>query len=84
MPIVLSALQSLEVGDLAAPGSGAYQNVEVLAARSAGTANFQLAVSVWSRLHGSVSLELGGGFAAMGLDADANELQALLRRVTPS
>ena len=25
---------------------------------------------VWSRLHGLVSLELGGNFASMGLDAE--------------
>ncbi len=38
-------------------------------------------VLVWSRLHGLVSLELGGNFASMGLDADElfeAELRALL------
>src|SRR4051794_32837295 len=29
------------------------------------------AVLVWARLHGFVSLEIGGNFASMGLDADA-------------
>ena len=41
-----------------------------------------LPVLVWSRLHGLVSLELGGNFASMGLDADAlfaAELRALLQ-----
>jgi hypothetical protein len=28
------------------------------------------AVLVWSRLHGIVSLEIGGNFASMGLDPD--------------
>lgn len=37
----------------------------------AGPAAFQRSVTVWSRLHGIVSLELGGNFAAMQLDADA-------------
>ncbi|RSM69314.1 TetR family transcriptional regulator [Amycolatopsis sp. WAC 01375] len=57
---------------------------EVLAARSAGTEEFHLAVSVWARLHGIVSLELGGGFTAMHLDADAlfeRELRVLTERL---
>ena len=29
------------------------------------------AVTIWSRLHGHVALEIGGSFASMGLDADA-------------
>ena len=29
------------------------------------------ASSFWSRLHGFISLEIGGNFASMGLDADA-------------
>lgn len=61
-----------------------YEHDDVLAARSAGTADFQLAVSVWSRLHGIVSLELGGGFSAMHLDADTlfeRELQVLVERL---
>ena len=44
---------------------------EVLDDRGALTGQFQLAVSVWARLHGILSLELGGGFSAMHLDADA-------------
>lgn len=32
---------------------------------------FQHGVRTWSRLHGFVSLELGGAFTAMRLDADA-------------
>lgn len=47
-----------------------FDNAAVLQARSAGTPNFQLAVRVWSRLHGFVSLELGGAYHAMGVDAD--------------
>lgn len=36
--------------------------------------------AIWARLHGLVSLEIGGNFASMGLDADAlfeRELEAL-------
>lgn len=51
--------------------AGALHNDEVLRARSAGTDDFQLAVRVWSRLHGFVSLELGGAYDAMTVDADA-------------
>ncbi|WP_193103280.1 TetR/AcrR family transcriptional regulator [Brachybacterium sp. FME24] len=46
-------------------------SAEVLHARSTGAPNFQLAVRVWSRLHGFVSLELGGAYNAMSVDADA-------------
>lgn len=46
-------------------------SAEVLHARNSGTADFQLAVRVWSRLHGFVSLELGGAYNAMNVDADA-------------
>lgn len=46
-------------------------SAEVLHARSTGAPNFQLAVRVWSRLHGFVSLELGGAYHAMSVDADA-------------
>ena len=33
--------------------------------------DFEEAVLDWSRLHGFVSLEIGGNFASIGLDADA-------------
>jgi hypothetical protein len=29
------------------------------------------AITLWARLHGHVSLEIGGNFASMGLDPDA-------------
>lgn len=44
---------------------------EVLQARDASSPEFQLAVRIWSRLHGFVSLELGGAYDAMTVDADA-------------
>ncbi|GAA1809496.1 TetR/AcrR family transcriptional regulator [Agromyces neolithicus] len=67
MGILLGAL-----AERAAPADEAkYTNDEVLEARSGGTQDFQNGVRTWSRLHGFVSLELGGAFAAMGLDADA-------------
>jgi AcrR family transcriptional regulator len=47
----------------------------------AGAPELQRAVVVWCRLHGVVSLELGGNFAAMRLDADAlfaHEVRTLL------
>ena len=50
-------------------------------AAGAGEATALRAVLVWSRLHGLVSLELGGSFASMGLDAERLfevELAALL------
>ena len=55
-------------------------NDEVLTARSGGTDDFQQAVRVWSRLHGLVSLEAGGAYSAMHIDADAlfeHEVQVL-------
>lgn len=58
----------------------ALSNKEVLSARSGGTENFQQAVRVWSRLHGLVSLELGGAYNAMKIDVDAlfeHEVQVL-------
>lgn len=39
-------------------------------------------LSAWARIHGVVSLELGGNFASMGVDADAlfrHEIDALVR-----
>ncbi|WP_033296216.1 TetR/AcrR family transcriptional regulator [Amycolatopsis jejuensis] len=80
------ALMGLVMGVLHQRDSpAAYGNDEVLAARSAGTDQFQLAVAVWSRLHGFVSLEIGGGFTAMHLDADAlfeTEVQVLTGRIS--
>ncbi|GAB3697442.1 TetR-like C-terminal domain-containing protein [Mariniluteicoccus flavus] len=69
----------------ATPGSGQLPRdpvraEQVLAARGARTHGFRLAVAVWSRVHGFVSLEIGGAYAAMGMDADAlfeDEVRAL-------
>ncbi|GII96775.1 TetR/AcrR family transcriptional regulator [Sinosporangium siamense] len=84
MAIVLGVLHDLDSAEAPAERPVPYPHEEVLAARSAGNSQFQLAVSLWSRLHGVVSLELGGGFAAMNLDADAifeNEIRVLLERL---
>ena len=79
-------LMGVVLGVLHDPDTGGkpYDNEEVLDARRANTENHQLAVALWSRLHGFVSLEIGGGFTAMGLDADAlfeTEVQVLTDRV---
>lgn len=80
------ALMGVVLGVLHDPDTAGkpYDNEEVLDARRANTENHQLAVALWSRLHGFVSLEIGGGFTAMGLDADAlfeTEVQVLTDRV---
>lgn len=80
MGVVLGVLHHAETTEKPT----AYENEEVLGARRANTENHQLAVSLWSRLHGFVSLEIGGGFTAMGLDTDAlfeTEVQVLTDRV---
>jgi AcrR family transcriptional regulator len=82
MAILLRVLADL--GPEGDSGTRTYQNEEVLAARAAGAAEFRLAVSVWSCLHGIVSLELGGGLTAMTMDVDAlfeYELEVLLDRI---
>ena len=45
-------------------------NEEVLSARAERSDHFRRAVRIWTRLHGLVSLEIGGAFNAMYLDAD--------------
>lgn len=80
MGVVLGVLHHAETAEKPT----AYENAEVLDARRANTENHQLAVALWSRLHGFVSLEIGGGFTAMGLDTDAlfeTEVQVLTDRV---
>ncbi|MEV4225310.1 TetR/AcrR family transcriptional regulator [Nonomuraea sp. NPDC049725] len=82
MAILLSSLAELtQAGDTR---TRPYQNEEVLAARTAGAAEFRTAVAVWSCLHGIVSLELGGGLAAMTIDTDTlfeHEIQVLIERI---
>ncbi|MFD9941161.1 TetR/AcrR family transcriptional regulator [Nonomuraea sp. NPDC059023] len=61
-----------------------YQKDDVLAARAAGSADFRLAVAVWSCVHGIVSLELGGGLSAMTVEVDAlfeYEIELLIERI---
>ncbi|WP_434440103.1 TetR/AcrR family transcriptional regulator [Lentzea sp. E54] len=85
MEVLLAALHGIDDAEPVPAGDlSPVTSEQVLAARSAGTEKFQLAVSVWSRLHGIVSLELGGGFAAMHLDADTlfeRELRVLAERL---
>ncbi|WP_433272360.1 TetR/AcrR family transcriptional regulator [Actinosynnema sp. CS-041913] len=88
MAILLGALHDLDLADPSATDDrpATYRHEDVLAARGAGAAEFLLGVSVWTRLHGIVSLELGGGFAAMHLDADAlfgHEVEVLVQRIEP-
>jgi Tetracyclin repressor-like, C-terminal domain len=48
----------------------------------AGPAVLRLGVLLWSRVHGLVSLELGGVFESMGLDGElllTSEVQAVTR-----
>lgn len=54
---------------------------EGLAAVGAGPQDLLRVVSAWARIHGLVSLEIGGGLAAMGIDADVlfrGEVESLL------
>ncbi len=46
-------------------------NDEVVIARVDSAKEFQYALRAWSRVHGLVSLEIGGSYNAMGVDADA-------------
>lgn len=67
MGVLLGAL-----ADRAAPADEAnYTNDKVLEIRGDRTDVFPSAVRTWSRLHGFVSLEVGGAFTAMQLDVDA-------------
>lgn len=68
MGVVLGILAGRRGGHDAA---AQLSNDEVLTARSSGSGDFQHAVRVWSRLHGLVSLEIGGAYSAMHIDADA-------------
>lgn len=82
---VLLAVLSGESGDGA--DFKAVQNADVLHARRAGSRDFRYAVQMWTRLHGFVSLERGGAYKAMGLDADAlfhDELTALTSCISQS
>jgi AcrR family transcriptional regulator len=83
MMILLGILAELVHDDASATPPQTYGNEDVLAVRSAGAPEFHLAVAVWSQLHGIVSLEIGGGLAAMTLDVDAlfeNEMRLFLDR----
>ncbi|GII92210.1 TetR/AcrR family transcriptional regulator [Sinosporangium siamense] len=60
-------------------------NADVLTARSQSAPGFHLAVSVWTCMHGIVSLELGGGLSAMTIDSGTlfdHELEILIARIT--
>ena len=89
MGVALGALDGLDLEDTPQTGdltAALDRHRDVLAVRGSGAPEFRLAVSMWSRLHGIVSLELGGGFAAMHLDAEAlfeHEVQMLVDRLDP-
>lgn len=58
---------------------------DILAATGAGPEQLQRCLTAWTRLHGFVSLELGGNFTSMGIDADAlfaREVNALSATAT--
>lgn len=60
---------------------------ELFTATGAGPDELLRAISAWAQLHGLVSLELGGNFAPMGIDADAlfrYEVDALVRSSGPA
>ncbi|WP_226345571.1 TetR/AcrR family transcriptional regulator [Agilicoccus flavus] len=93
MGVLLAASTASVPGGASAPDAEpggappAYSHDAVLAERGSGSARFGLAVSVWSCLHGVASLECGGSFAAMRLDADAlfeREVQVLEERIARS
>lgn len=65
MQVLLRAL-----APVAQSAQGEWSGAAVLEARERQAPDFQSAVRVWSRVHGFVSLELGGAFAAMGVDVD--------------
>lgn len=70
---------SLPETDLSAVG-GSHQ--EMFSATGTRPEELLRAISAWARLHGLVSLELGGNFSSMGIDADAlfrREVDALVR-----
>lgn len=68
MGVILGVLAGRRSGQEAAAHLG---NDEVLTARGAGSDDYELALRLWSRLHGLVSLEIGGAYSAMHIDADA-------------
>lgn len=54
---------------------------EILDATGANSTHLRHAITVWTRLHGFVALELGGNFASMGINPDtlfAEEVDALV------
>jgi AcrR family transcriptional regulator len=81
-PLVKAAQASMELLlEALPPSDGKSQPPKALATQAAAwmkargfTADTSTAlrgVQIWSRLHGFVSLEIAGGFAAMGFDPDA-------------
>lgn len=60
---------------------------EMFTATGTGSEELLSAISAWARLHGLVSLELGGNFSAMGIDAEAlfrYEVDTLVRDYGPA
>lgn len=73
MAVLLDVLVALPAADdrptAAVPGALAHHRA-VLDSTGAGAAELELGVRIWSRLHGVIMLEIGGNFAAMGVDGD--------------
>jgi AcrR family transcriptional regulator len=70
--------------DLSGP---ARSHADILDAAGANSTHLRHAITVWTRLHGFVVLELGGNFASMGVDPDAlfaEEVDALVGATSPS
>lgn len=89
MEVVVGVVHDLRVDDTPTAGDlspALRRHDKVFADRGVDPGAFQRAVTAWSRLHGIVSLELGGNFAAMHLDADAlydREVDGLLEGTRP-
>ena len=87
MLALLAALAEISPGDdgLTGPALGrqlARWGRNTGADPDAGPAVLRLGVLLWSRVHGLVSLELGGAFASMGIDGElllTSEVQAVTR-----
>jgi AcrR family transcriptional regulator len=87
MLALLAALQEISLADDGLAGGTLGQQLaqwgrQTGADPAAGPAVLRLGVLLWSRVHGLVSLELGGAFDSMGIDGDlllTSEVEAVTR-----